>query len=1046
MNDTQPMRYSEIVILIPSHSLEDFPTDLDDSKSASLLNSFTVAWHPQFLAQADAIPIWHRAEEPPEEVENRLIFVPKPSLELVPNGWIERVREEGAVVIADLEDRAAMLELALAPLRADDDSGENPDSDASIADQDQESGSEQQSETSPVPVDDATTGASAQTANLETAPEDEESSSESDSAAEPASPPVPAPSIADLELDCMALGTTWIMLELLTRHMHHFSSYDEVFFEKTAVNAAKSIINGDAQDAFDRLQSAVDLLTEARERFYPVDSYLLDLCLLTPDMANDKLDLLLHDDVPVNYLLKGDDAEEIAEARPATVELMKERWSVGKVDVIGGDYKELPTPLVPLESTLFDFEKGLKTYRRLFHREPTTWARRRYGLSLMTPQLLHKAGYIGALHVLLDDGIYPDREQSRMHWEGCDSSTIEAFSRIPLAAESASTWIRFPQRMAEAMESDSVAAITVARWPEMKSPFLRDLRRIQKYGSPLGRFVTFAEFFESSDESGGGGYWGADTKEYLAPFFLQAVARQERDPIDRFRQHSLRHASFSAASWHASMAKALMAQPVDDDAVNSVQEIIEAGGPDAFEGYDASPDQPVADANAALEEFETTSQAALARIIMHGAGSEPGWLVTNPLSFTRRVVVDLNEATSAPAVEGPVKHVQFDDSRKQALVEIPAAGYVWIGESGGAKQSETPAPLADSHRLQNEHFEVFVSESTGGLQRIKKHGRTPNRLSQQLAFRFPTEQTIRTQVSEDTVQESKTWYSEMRCSSVEVTCNSDSMGEITTKGDLIDLSTETSVATFTQVFRIWRGRPVLDIEIDIDAKKTPEGDPWSNYYAARFAWNDSTASISQSLYGAAQTIQMQRIESSDFIELASDDERTTIIPNGLPFHRKTSNRMMDSLLVCEGDSCRSFRFSVVIDNAYPMETALAVTSPVKAIRTENGPPRSGNTGWFYHVDTRCVQVTKVSALVVEPPDSSTVAPPSEEKSSQQGFALRMQETEGRYQSVYVELFRTPTNARVRDLRGQTVTELPQSGEGVRVEFSPFGIVDLELFF
>jgi alpha-mannosidase len=1010
-----PMRYSEIIILIPSHSLEDFPTELDDAKSESLLNSFCVAWHPLFLAQANAIPIWHRAEEPPDEVENRLIFVPQPCLELVPNGWIQRVREEGAVVVADLTNRAEMLKQALAPVQnasaaeVDDDNEESSDS-AKPEDSD---------------VDESAT---------------ETSASDSDPSV------VAAPSLEELELDCMALGTTWILLELLTRHMHHFSSYDEVFFEKTAVNAAKSIVEGDAADGRDRLQSAIDLLTEARERFYPVDSYLLDLCLLTPDMANEKLDELLREDVPVNYLLKGDDAEEISAARPDTIELMRERWSGGHIDVIGGDYQELPTPLVPLESTLFDFTKGLQTYRRLFHREPTTWGRRRYGLSLMTPQLLYKAGYIGALHVLLDDGIYPDREQSRMHWEGCDSSTIEAFSRIPLAAESASTWLRFPQRMAEAMESDTVAAIAVARWPEMKSPFLRDLRRIQKYAPVLGRFVTFSEFFESSDESGGGGYWGADTKEYLSPFFLQAVARQERDPIDRFRQHTLRHARFSAASWHASIANALMAKPIDEAAVQDTQAILEAGGPDAFEGYEAAPDQPVGDAKAALAEFEQDSQAKLARVVMHGAGTEPGWLVANPLSFSRRVVVDLPDAAKAPAVEGPIKHVQFDDTRKQALVEIPAAGYVWIGESSGAKQSSTPAPLAESCRLQNEHFEVYISEETGGLQKIKQHGRTPNRLSQQLAFRFPHEQTIQQQASDETTREIKTWYSEMRCKSISITCNSDAMGEITTRGDLVDLSSETVVASYTQVFRIWRSRPVLDIEIELDAQKLPDGDPWSNYYASRFAWNDSTASISQSLFGAAQTIQMQRLESAEFIELASDDERTTIIPNGLPFHRKTSSRMLDSLLICEGDAQRSFRYSIVIDNAYPMEAALNVTSPVKAIRTETGPPRSGNKGWFYHVDTRCVQITRVMGLLAESPDSSTVQPPSNASSSRQGFALRMQETEGRYQSVYVELFRTPTGGRVRDLRGQTITELQPSGEGIRVDFSPFGLVDVEVFF
>ena len=45
-HDCPHMTYREVVILIPSHSLEDFPTDLGDGPAASLLNSFSAAWHP----------------------------------------------------------------------------------------------------------------------------------------------------------------------------------------------------------------------------------------------------------------------------------------------------------------------------------------------------------------------------------------------------------------------------------------------------------------------------------------------------------------------------------------------------------------------------------------------------------------------------------------------------------------------------------------------------------------------------------------------------------------------------------------------------------------------------------------------------------------------------------------------------------------------------------------------------------------------------------------------------------------------------------------
>ena len=70
-------------------------------------------------------------------------------------------------------------------------------------------------------------------------------------------------------------------------------------------------------------------------------------------------------------------------------------------------------------------------------RTPTTWGRRRFGFTTQLPQILNKFGYHSALHVALDDGVYPDEEQSKIRWEGSDGTVVDAITRIPLAAESA---------------------------------------------------------------------------------------------------------------------------------------------------------------------------------------------------------------------------------------------------------------------------------------------------------------------------------------------------------------------------------------------------------------------------------------------------------------------------------------------------------------------------------------------------------------------------------------------------------------------------------
>ena len=1028
------MSYQRVVVLIPSHSLEDFPTELGDKPAESLLNAFSVAFHPKLVAATGLMPGWHRADEPTTDVDGSLIIVPMACDDQLPHGWIRLAREQGAVVVSGLHNRFEMLSAALSglPKQAEPKAGEV------------EATADVTEESAVTPAE----GTAEQSSDSETSAEE--------------SPAVELPE--EVVADFFALGTCWILMELLTRHMHHFSSYDEVFFEKTLVAAARDAVKGDFDGAEVALRGSFELLLEARERFFPVDCYLLDLCLTAPDMAGEKLDELLQEKTPVNYLLRALDAQQVAESRPQTVQLLKKAWDEGRADIAGGDLQELAAPLVPLESSILDLQRGRAVFREIFQREPTTWGRRRYGLSPILPQLLRKSGFHSGLHFLLDDGIYPDREQSRMRWEACDSSSVDAYSRIPLAADSATTWLKFPERMAETMESDQVAALALARWPETKCPFFQDLRRMQKYAPVLGRFVTFEEYFLHTDDHGGG--WHHDTKEYLSPFFVQAVARREAQPITRFRNHVDRVAQFERAAWQSGMADALMGRPVNDQSATELLTQLEKAGPDVFESSADDAARVIADAEEALSRYQVDADARLSRIIMHGADPRPGWLCINTLSFPRRVVVNLDadstgEARGTPAIAGPVKALQFDGNRRQALVEIPAAGFAWIPDGDDTRDS-SKGLLAEGLRLQNEFFEVYVNEATGGLQRLKSHGRSPNRLSQQLAFRFSRELTIRRQV-DDEVIEDKTFYSEMRCQSVEVSCSGPSCGEIVTTGEIVDPSTQAVLSGFRQTFRVWRGRPFLDLEIELlDVQKKPEGDPWGCFYGSRFAWNDGTAAISHSVCGAAQPIVMQRIETLDYLEIASDSARTTILPMGLPFHRKTGPRMIDSLLVSEGETERKFRFVIAVDQNYPMQAARDVLTPVVPIRTQSGPPRAGQTGWFYHIDSRCVQVSRIMGLMSEPLIVDSLGDDVEEEFRSDtrrpveltrseppagaGFALRLQETEGQYQTINVKFFRTPSSARLRDFRGQTLTDLSVEGDDVRVDLSPFTIVDLEVRF
>ncbi len=119
------MQLEELIILLPCHSLEDFPLYLEADDADDLLATWSAPWHPSLLAAARGTPKWHRADEPPQQLAGRLIFIPKASEPLIPAGFRERAKNEGGAVVCDLTDREAMVRSAIqqaldSPSRVDD--------------------------------------------------------------------------------------------------------------------------------------------------------------------------------------------------------------------------------------------------------------------------------------------------------------------------------------------------------------------------------------------------------------------------------------------------------------------------------------------------------------------------------------------------------------------------------------------------------------------------------------------------------------------------------------------------------------------------------------------------------------------------------------------------------------------------------------------------------------------------------------------------------------------------------------------------------------
>ncbi len=314
---------------------------------------------------------------------------------------------------------------------------------------------------------------------------------------------------------------------------------------------------------------------------------------------------------------------------------------------------------------------------------------------------------------------------------------------------------------------------------------------------------------------------------------------------------------------------------------------------------------------------------------------QSGYLLLNPQVFSRRVAVDVSQLNKLPDCEGPVVAVQESAGRRLAVVDVPGVGFAWIGAGSASppKPKKPPRPLAAGNVLENEHMKVSINSATGAIQSIHDYVQRYNRLSAQLAFRVPGPKPRPGDVWQD--PEEQAIYSVMAADSVEVTQTGPALGEITARGRLLDQEGR-RLAGFVERFQLLRGSRVLWWDVDMEIDETPQDDPWESYYAARFAWRDDFAELWHDVGLSSQSSDARRVEAPHLVELRTDKLRTALLTGGLCFHRRSGERMLDTLLVVQGETRRRFRLGIGIDAPHPIQPALELTGDVVVARTRRG--------------------------------------------------------------------------------------------------------------
>lgn len=918
------MKFQELTILLPCHSLEDFPIYPVGEEAQGLLAGWSAIWHPALIAAAQSGPAWGRIDYPPEQLQDRLLVVPSAGAGQLPAGYPQRVAAEGGYLILRKHDRNEIVQLALSQL---------------------EGGSR---------------------------------------AVDP-----------DVAADFHALGYCYLQVLLLTRRMRYTSNLDEKCFFQHVVAAATSAVAGDHAEARQSLQASFDLLAQERSHYYSVDAFVLDLTLV----AQTTLGKALRDELavasPANLLLSAGLLSRLASTEPETLAAIRQGLHDQTIGLIGGELVERRIPLLGCETILAELRRASAQYNEVLGQEPGVFGRHRFGLSPALPQLLHKRGFRGCWHATFEDGKFPQASQAKIRWEGTDGSTIDALGRPPLDGSKPETYLAYATKLAESMDTDHVATISLAHWPGGASPWRDELRRIAKYGSILGRFVTVDEYFRETSQPVHGDRFPAD--QYRSPYLLQAVIRQHVDPISSCVRYWRRRAKAEAIEALRMLVALLVGSDRD---VEVTQRLVDAVDMHADEGDGSDLDRQLD------EELSRSTNCLVNSLPRRDAPERPGLLVANLCSFSRRTICDVSLLERLPVAEAPVVACDESAERKHAVVEVPPLGFAWLHASPKPvpRPRRQPPPLAEDRReregvlaLRNEFFEATIHPVTGSLQSIHTHRARGNRISQRLALRTPG--------GPGAAPDDNAVYSVMVADEVRVSLASQAIGRVTTHGRLLDRDGRKQ-AGFRQTYELMRGSRVLRLTIELEPIAEPQANPWSSYYACRFAWADEGAELSRTVNQTRQVVEAQRFEAPNYVEISDGERRTTVLTGGLPFHRRSELSVLDTLLITRGERARTFELGIGIDLTHPMHEALAFLAPDVHWLHTSRPPLPADSAWLFHLDNKNLIATHWS--------------PRSAGGRVCGFRTRILETSGRRAQGRLACFRSVASARQVDFRGTSL--------------------------
>ena len=377
----------------------------------------------------------------------------------------------------------------------------------------------------------------------------------------------------DFVADCYAFAVARFLISLSHRQSPYHPAPDESRLKELMENALKAVKLNEPGGTQNALQSAFDEIAMSKDSYHPTQIYFIELILSTQTTAGEPLRQLLQESEQINLFMPSAVLETLPETHPDTLAELKSAIEKNKIRFITDDTEPQSLTLLPILDVADHVLAGLSLYRELLNVSPKVYGRLTTGLTPALPQLLKLTEMTGViLFAPLDGWQIKENEQSKIVWQGTDSTTVDALVRYPIDASNFLGFFQFADRFGLQTNQDNVKTLVFALFPGQKSDWLNVLRRMTRLTSALGKFVNIEEYFSNTI------YSGELQRLGYEKYPVNALMEPEENPISQWNELYRKNTERLVQSSLETLLKLLSRPDSEEPLVQQFVEAVTNGG------------------------------------------------------------------------------------------------------------------------------------------------------------------------------------------------------------------------------------------------------------------------------------------------------------------------------------------------------------------------------------------------------------------------------------------------------------------------------------